>query len=1185
MAQSALRDVRNVDLPQPHSQRFTLPPMTIVIRGGLVCVMLVLLSGCNKSSFVGKRFDNFTAYYNKFYNAERAYREGEKGIVQEDQAINREFYIQIFVTPERPGNAKSFNDAIKKSADVLRAHPDSKWADDAALLIGQSYFYLQNYVGAEQKFREVMELSGGLEDQARFWLARTMIASGAYADANEHLLNSLNRDGVSRRWAPMLRLALAELHVRRQDWEAAAVELEQAVDRVSNREFGARAQFLLGQVLETLGRYEDAVTAFERVERFKPLYELSYAAQYSSVRVEGLYVDVVEALKKLRGMERDDNNFSYSAHLDFLKGQIYQAAGRVFDAEDEYYDLLYDTDNTTNVSSISGRIHYALGVLYRDEFEDFVLASAHFDTAATSLRRPTSVRGRGGATSSAAEIAYTNEAITDAGEIAEIFKEYATVYDQVYSQDSLLYLGSLDQEAFDAKVLEFREQLAEEQRLEREAMERRQRDRAFAGGVSASDAAQRSAGGGQKNLGNRGNASGNADTGFLNHKDRIRMQEGRASFIEEWGERPLVPNWRRLEAVSAADAVADGEEGAGAFVLSGFGEDEGDDLPQIDISPVPRDSSSQADMRAERALSRYELANVLFLSMNRADSAAVWYRMVIDEDNDQPVAQRAFFALAELQRSLGDSLAAQQLYRQVLDEYPDSDFAEEVRERLGLPAVEEVVSDSLTLAQMAYEDAYNKWQSGELEQALEDMFDIGLYFEKTDVAPQAFLAAGSIYTELAVRDSLDIFGVIPVEAPDSLLIARGLVEAIEIAPPVDSLALAADSLAMMSDSLAVPADSLLLATDSLAVGSDSLAMAVSDSVDVTGDSLTVAVATEEAEEEEPENPSTSRSADEPDEAPNEGEVVTAAPPEEELPEELGESGVPIDSLVTVSDSLNVLPDSLQVNPDEVQLASVEAGPLLLEALYGNISRAYQQTPYAEQATVMLNALESYRADMEALADSLGRMALADSLGVSYDSLDVTLAALEAEAAAASDSLRTDSLQTEVSLEGGETPPTDVVAEGEEEELERPSPTLTPATEEEEESESEEERPAAAATREAFDDGPDDGGDEAVVSVEVKPELVGTLEQLMALVKYPETALADSVEGDLVVDFTVNPQGNAAFPIVKEDPGGGLKEEALRLLKLARFKAGTVRGNAVGMRMTLTLPFRLPPPEVEDEGDQ
>lgn len=1166
MAQSALRDVRNVDFQHSTSRAKSSSLSFTLLRGSMGLLSLFLLVGCNKSSFVGKRFDNFTAYYNKFYNAERAYREGEKGIVQDDQAINRELYIQIFVTPERPGNATSFNDAIKKSADVLRAHPDSKWADDAALLIGQSYFYLQNYVGAEQKFREVMELSGGLEDEARFWLARSMIASGVYEEANEHLLTSLNRDGLTKRWAPMLRLALAELHVRRQDWAAAAVELEQAVDRVSNREFGARAQFLLGQVMETLGRYEDAVLAFKRVERFKPLYELSYAAKYSAVRVEGIYVDPERALKSLRSMERDDNNFSYSAQLDFLKGRIYQAAGQIYDAEDEYYELLYDEDAPTNVSSISGRIHYALGELYRDAFEDFVLAAAHFDTASTSLRRPTSVRGLGGATTSAAEIAYTNEAISDAAEIAEVFDEFATVHDQVYTRDSLLYLGSLDQETFDAKILEFREQLAEQQRLEREALERRQRERAFAGGVSASNAAQRNpGGGGQKNTSSRTGGVDGSDTGFLNHKDRIRMQEAQASFVEEWGERPLVPNWRRLEAISAADAIGEGEEGGG-FSFTSIGEGDGDELPNIDISPVPRDSSSQAEMRAERALSRYELANVLFLSMNRADSAAVWYRMVIDEDNDQPVAQRAFFALAELQRSLGDSLAAEQLYRQVLDDYPDSDFAEEVRTRLGLEPAEIVVADSLILAQGAYEEAYEKWQSGALEEALDNMFDIGLYYDKTDVAPQAFLAAGSIYTELAVRDSLDIFGDIPIEAPDSLLIARGLVEIIEVAPPVDSLALASPdsvsaigTLATHSDSLAVTADSLMSpVSDSLASVSDSLTVAVRDTINtltredvVPLDSASTAVDSKVADKEG-------------DPVVEEEEALSAT-----------------DSLLVTTDSLQVLPDSLQVD-EAVQLASVEAGPLLLETLYGNISRSYQQTPYAEQAAVMLKALDSYRSDMEALADSLERMALADSLGVSYDSLDIALAA--ADSLAAPDSLATplasDSLQTTTDPERLAELDEERFGEGREEARPRAVENFG-----EEEDEGELERPQPVETRTISDDGPRDGRDEAIDSSEIKPELIGTLEQLMALVRYPETARADSVEGDLTVDFTVNTQGNAVFPVVKGELGGGLEEEALRVLKLARFKVGTVRGNPVGMRMSLTLPFRIPPPEPEGEEKQ
>lgn len=1151
MMQPVFRDVRSMN-------GFSASKRRSMLRGALslVCglVLLVAFSGCSKSSFVGKRFDNFTAYYNKFYNAERAYREGEKGIVQDDQPINRDLYIQIFVTPERPGNAKSFNDAIKKSADVLRSHPDSKWADDALLLIGKSYFYLQNYVGAEQKFREVIDLSGRLEDEARFWLARTMIASGAYAEANEHLLNSLNRDGLTKRWSPMLRLALAELHVQRQEWDNAATELEQAVDRVSNREFGARAQFLLGQVLETLGRYEDAVRAFERVDRFKPLYELSYASNYSAVRVEGIHGDAARALRELRSMERDDNNFSYMAQLDFLRGQIYQANGDIYDAEGVYYDLLYDEN--TNLGTISGRIHYALAELYQEAFEDFVLAAAHYDTASTSLRRPASTRGAGGSSAGADELAYTQEAITDVGEKAEVFKEFATVYDQVYTQDSLLYLGSLDTEAFDAKILQLRQELAEQQKAEREAMERRQRERAFAGGVSAAaSGAQRGAGSGSKNLSSQGGNNSAGDTGFLNHKDRIRLQEGRASFIDQWGERPLVPNWRRLEAISAADAVAQGGEG-GALTLDAIGEGEDDTLPTIDLSPVPRDSTSQADMRAERALSRYELANTLFLSMNRPDSAAVWYRMVIEEDSNQPVAQRAYFALAELQRSLGDSLTADQLYRQVVAEYPESDFAEEVRERLGLPPLEVAVTDSLVLAQQAYEEAYTIWQAGELDQALDQMLAIGLYYEETDVAPQALLAAGSIYTEIAVRDSLDVFGEIPIVAPDSLLIARGWVEKVEIPAA--------------GDSLAISSDSLLVASDSLRVLSDSMMVATSDTLAVVKDSMNVAVADSAA-----------------------AQVVTDTPSEGAAPVAVQDSvhtvvadsaraamALATDSLAVPPDSIQIASDSLAIAEEEpVQLASVEAGPLLLEALYASISRSYQQTPYAQQATVMLSALKSHRADMEALADSLGRLALADSLGVSYDSVDVALAAIDSAAVAV------DSLGSPIPADSSQ-----VVTEGDDLDAQG-NPRDVVAVDEadavpfDDDMQARDARPAALDDEGEVDEVDVDERDTLEGesrSTETPPQLIGTLEQIMRLVKYPESALAEQLEGDLTVEFTVTPQGNAILPIIKTPLSEALDAEALRILKLTRFRAGSVRGAATEMRMSLTLPFRLPEAEEEEK---
>ncbi|RMF57303.1 MAG: hypothetical protein D6746_11295, partial [Bacteroidetes bacterium] len=146
-----------------------------------------MLAGCGSSSFLGRRVDNFTAYYNTFYNARKAYERGVKSLERDNVPVDRTRYLPVFSDPDRAPRSQDFADAIKKSADVLRDHPTSKWADDALLLIGKSYFYQQNYVGAEQKFREVIDLGSDLEDEARFWLARTLIASQAYDEAAAHL--------------------------------------------------------------------------------------------------------------------------------------------------------------------------------------------------------------------------------------------------------------------------------------------------------------------------------------------------------------------------------------------------------------------------------------------------------------------------------------------------------------------------------------------------------------------------------------------------------------------------------------------------------------------------------------------------------------------------------------------------------------------------------------------------------------------------------------------------------------------------------------------------------------------------------------------------------------------------------------------------------------------------------------
>ena len=767
----------------------------------LLVALCLFLTGCNSDSFIGRRVDNFTAYYNTFYNAKKEYKDGVENLERSEQQINRNFFVPVFTNPGRSVNAQAFDEAIRKSADVLRENPDSKWVDDALLLIGKSYFYMQNYVGAEEKFNEVIGLGGALSDEARFWLARTLTISGAFERSANHLKESLSIEDLSPRWEGMLRLALGELYVRQEAWNEAAEELALGLDLVKDRNAGARARFLLGQVQEKRQEYMLAIEAYQRVSRYKPEYDLLYAAQVGVVRLEGEQGDQERALRLVRSMERDDKHYENRGELAYLKGRVYQAMELPDEAFFVYDELLFNDDRTLNINNVKGRVHYALGELYRDAYVDFTYAAAHFDTARRDLQSQLRQAGQG----ANEEVNYSAEAITDSEDLAETFGTFAEVYERIATMDSLLYLGSMDDSTFAAFIMDLRVQKAEELAEEQRSMERRQAEQQF-GQIDTMERGQ---------LQGTSSTQVNPDAGFLFHKDQIQLQEGRLTFIDRWGDRPRVPDWRRLDAILSAATAENSSEGEvvkGQGIATRLTPTDEAPLPEVDYSDVPRDPESRGTMIQDLTYVRYELGNVLFLSMARPDSAAAWYRLVIEEGDTLEVAQRAYYALAEVQRALGDEQSANQLYQDVLSRFPDSDFSDHVREQLGLPVeAQPVILDSLELAERAYEEAYMQWQEEAYSGAIREMLLLASNYRSHDIAPRALLATGQMYLEWANLDTMDVRELPLPVIPDSLLISFGLVDE----PSLDSLLAIPPRLpdTMLSMPVTSPDSTLLQETD------------------------------------------------------------------------------------------------------------------------------------------------------------------------------------------------------------------------------------------------------------------------------------------------------------------------------------------------------------------------------------
>ncbi|MBO6585406.1 MAG: M56 family metallopeptidase [Gracilimonas sp.] len=116
---------------------------------------------------------------------------------------------------------------------------------------------------------------------------------------------------------------------------------------------------------------------------------------------------------------------------------------------------------------------------------------------------------------------------------------------------------------------------------------------------------------------------------------------------------------------------------------------------------------------------------------------------------------------------------------------------------------------------------------------------------------------------------------------------------------------------------------------------------------------------------------------------------------------------------------------------------------------------------------------------------------------------------------------------------------------------------------------------------------EDLGDYFVV-VEEMPKLKGGMAALMSKVEYPEMARKAGIEGRVTVQFIVNEQGNVENAKVVRGIGGGCDEQALEVIKQARFTPGYQKDRPVRVQYALSINFKLedsefstpPPPPVK-----
>ncbi|UKJ06408.1 energy transducer TonB [Solitalea lacus] len=99
-----------------------------------------------------------------------------------------------------------------------------------------------------------------------------------------------------------------------------------------------------------------------------------------------------------------------------------------------------------------------------------------------------------------------------------------------------------------------------------------------------------------------------------------------------------------------------------------------------------------------------------------------------------------------------------------------------------------------------------------------------------------------------------------------------------------------------------------------------------------------------------------------------------------------------------------------------------------------------------------------------------------------------------------------------------------------------------------------------------------------VHAEEMPEYEGGFQKMFKFIgrnlRYPNMAVENDIEGAVTVQFVVDKDGNVYNASVLKGIGGGCDEEAVRVVKLLKFKPGRQNGQPVKVQFSLPIRFTL-----------
>ena len=672
-----------------HNRLFLLLTVVVSLTGGLL--------SCSQYSTkpISKGYHNLTAHFNAYVIARDQIDDAERTLFKNRQ----ENYNQLLpillpvdsnqIAPVKP----QLDDAIKKASLIPERHQNSKWLDNAYILIGRARLLKQDLPNAIEVFKYVNTKGTNENDKhtALVGLMRAYVEAEDYPNAL-NVAEYLRTQPLNKANTRDFYLTKAYLHERKGEYAVAVGILDATFPFLKKGEATARLYLIAGQLYDLIGQPAKAVEHYRQVLKTGPTYDQSFYANLYAIQSSGLTGDqkrVAQSATMFEKLLNDRKNADLKDKVYFTMGLLEARSGRIDQALNFYGKSVQAAgSNTTQVPYT----YLEMGRLYFEKKTDYAKAKVYYDSALALLPQQSP----------------TYAATVSRKKTLDAFVQYTTT---IRTEDSLLNLARMDPVALDKRLDEVIARKEKEDQAQA-ALAQQIVERASGGSISALAGATNS------------NLPPNERWVLYNP---VALSQGRQEFTARWGNRPLEDNWRRSNkevsqaiagvenplnnAPPSANAINPNPLGKSADAPNapagpGQGRKAQKDALMAQI-PFAKEAQARASQRVETAL--YQLGKLYKFDLDQPAEAIPAFEQLLTRYPNTLQKPEVYYLLYLSNEQLGKASSWKD---KLLAEYPNTSYA-----RLaGRTTTQTTDSEAQALA--AYTQIYDLYKAGNMTEAL-----------------------------------------------------------------------------------------------------------------------------------------------------------------------------------------------------------------------------------------------------------------------------------------------------------------------------------------------------------------------------------------------------------------------------------------------------------------------------------